>query len=74
MTELLEKAIAAVRGLDAAEQDRIADAMLSLAALDEPEDIDPAHAPDVLQGLAEADRGEFASDEEVAAIFARFGR
>ena len=24
-------------------------------------------------GLAEADRGEFASDEEVAAVFAKFG-
>jgi predicted transcriptional regulator len=27
---------------------------------------------DILQGLAEADRGEFATDEEVAAAFAPF--
>jgi predicted transcriptional regulator len=72
MTELLDKAIAAVRVLDSAEQNRIAEAMLSLAAKDEPEDVDPEHLSDILQGLAEAERGEFVSDEEVAAIFARF--
>ncbi len=74
MTELLDRAIASVRNLDPEEQDRIASAMLSLVDEDEPEEIDPEHLPGVLQGLAEADRGEFASDEEVAAVFRNFGR
>lgn len=38
----------------------------------DPEEIDPAHMIAVLEGLAQAKRGEFASDEEVAAAFRRF--
>lgn len=71
MTELLDRAIASVRNLDPEEQDRIASAMLSLVDEDEPEEIDPEHLADVLASVAEADRGEFASDEEVRAIFDR---
>lgn len=74
MTERLDRAIASVRNLDPEAQDRIASAMLSLLDEDEPEEIDPEHLPGVLQGLAEAERGEFASDEEVAAAFRNFGR
>jgi hypothetical protein len=48
--------------------------MLVLAEKDaEPEDIDPAHLVDVLEGLAEAKRREFASEAEVEAAFRRFG-
>ncbi len=74
MTKLLDKALETVRGLPPASQDEIARAMLSLARMDEgePEEIDPDHLPDVLEGLAEASRGEFASDEEVAAAFRCF--
>lgn len=71
MTELLDRAIASVRNLDPEAQDRIASAMLSFVDEDEPEEIDPEHLPDLLASLAEADRGEFASDEEVGAIFER---
>lgn len=71
MTELLDRAIARVRVLDAPEQDRIAEAMLSLAGMDDPEEIDPRHLPDVSASLAEADRGEFATEEEVAELFRR---
>lgn len=71
MTERLDRAIASVRNLDPEAQDRIASAMLSLLDEDEPEEIDPEHLPDVLASLAEADRGEFASDEAVRAIFER---
>jgi hypothetical protein len=39
-----------------------------------PEDIDAAHLPAVLEGLAQADRREFASDAEVEAAFRRFDR
>jgi hypothetical protein len=38
----------------------------------EPEPIDPAHLPAVMEGLAQARRREFATDEEVEAAFRRF--
>ncbi len=48
-------------------------AMLALAGDEQtPEDIDPAHLADVLEGLAEARRRQFASDAEVEAVFDRF--
>jgi DNA-binding TFAR19-related protein (PDSD5 family) len=75
MTKLLEKALAAVRQLPPDSQDEIARAMLNLAAEgEEPEEIDSAHLPDVLEGLAQAKRREFASDAEVEAAFRRFDR
>jgi hypothetical protein len=40
----------------------------------EPEEIDPAHLADVLEGLAHAKRREFSSDEEVEEAFRRFDR
>jgi hypothetical protein len=71
VTKLLEKAIKEVRKLPTGSQDEIARAMLQLAAQqDEPEAVDPAHLPTVLNGLAQAGLGEFASDVEVA--FRRF--
>ena len=38
----------------------------------EPEEIDPAHLPAVLEGLAQAKRWQFATDAEVEAPFRRF--
>lgn len=74
MTKLLEKALEAVRQLPPDSQDEIARAMLNLAHSEEPEEIDPAHLPDVLESLAQAKRREFASDAEVEAAFRRFDR
>jgi hypothetical protein len=37
------------------------------------EELDPAHLADVLESLAQAKRGEFASDAQVEAAFRRFG-
>ena len=74
MTKLLEKALEAVRQLPPDSQDEIARAMLNLANSEEPEAIDPAHLPDVLESLAQAKRREFASDAEVEAAFRRFDR
>jgi hypothetical protein len=75
MTKLLEQALEAVRRLPAESQDQIAHAMLALAGKDgEPESIDPAHLPDVLEGLAQARRRQFATDAEVEAAFRRFDR
>lgn len=75
MTKLLEKALEAVRRLPPDGQDEIALAILSLVSNEhEPEEIDPAHLPDVLESLAQARRGEFATDAEIEAAFRRFDR
>jgi hypothetical protein len=73
MTKLMEKALEVVRLLPPESQDEIAHAMLSLAGSDaEPEAIEPAHLPDVLESLAQAKRREFATDAQVEAAFRRF--
>jgi len=74
MTKLLEKALEAVRRLSPESQDEIARTILHLTAADkdELEKIDPAHLPDVLEGLAQAKRRQFATDAEVEAAFRRF--
>jgi DNA-binding TFAR19-related protein (PDSD5 family) len=75
MTKLLEQALEAVRRLLPDSQDEIARAMLQLAASGgEPEEIDAADLPAVLEGLAQAKRRQFASDAEVEAAFRRFER
>jgi hypothetical protein len=75
MTKLLEKALEAVRRLPPDDQDQIALAMLTLSGQEgEPEEIDPAHLPAVLEGLAQAKRRQFATDAEVEAGFRRFER
>jgi hypothetical protein len=75
MTKLLEEALEAVRRLPPGTQDEIARAMLTLAG-DEgpPEEIDAAHLPAVLEGLEQAKRRQFATDDEVEAAFRRFDR
>jgi hypothetical protein len=73
MTKLLEQALEAARRLPTDAQNEIARAMLALAGDDgEPEPIDPAHLPDVLESLAQAKRRQFATDAEVEATFRRF--
>ncbi len=73
MTELLEEAVAALRQLPAADQDAIARTLLRFT--DRPgasEEIEPEHRNAVLDGMGQADRGEFATDAEVAEAFRRF--
>jgi hypothetical protein len=72
MTKLLENAVETVRKLSADSQDDIARAMLELANESEPEDVDPADLPAVLEGLAQAKRGDYASAADVEAAFRRF--
>jgi len=75
MTKLLEMALEAVRRLPPDGQDEIARAMLELASGGgEPEPMEPAHLPAVLEGLAQAKRRQFATDAEVEAAFRRFDR
>jgi hypothetical protein len=75
MIELLEQALEAVRRLPPDAQNEIARAMLALAGDEgEPEPIDPANLPDVLESLAQAKRRQFATDTEIEAAFRRFDR
>jgi len=75
MTKLLEQALEAVRRLPPKSQDEIARTMLHLATSDgAPEAVAPAHLAAVLEGLAQAQRREFASDTEVEEAFRRFDR
>lgn len=75
MTKLLEKALEVVRRLPPDSQDEIARAILMLSGDEgEPEEVDPARLPALLAGLAQAERREFASDDEIEAAFRRFER
>jgi hypothetical protein len=72
MTKLLDKAIAKARGLSGEEQDVLAVHMLNeIDALNEPLDEETRAA--IQQGLEQARRGEFASDEDVEALWKKFG-
>ena len=71
MSKLLDQAVETVRALPPNEQDEIAMAMLALAGA-EPEPIDPAHLPAILEGLAQARRRDYASGAEVEAAIRRF--
>jgi hypothetical protein len=75
MTKLLEQAIEVVRRLPADSQDDIARTILRLAGGGlEAEPVDPTHLAAILEGLTQAKRREFATDDEVEAAFRRFDR
>jgi hypothetical protein len=73
MTKLLDEALEAVRRLHPSSRDEIAQAMLALAGdVGDLEEIDPAHLSATLEGVAQAKRRQFATDDEVEAAFRRF--
>lgn len=76
MTRLLEEALEAVRKLSPDAQDAVAKVMMLAIAEDgeHPEDWPAEHAGAIREGLDQLDRGEFASDERVAAAWRRFDR
>lgn len=75
MTKLLEEALDAVRALPDDAQDAIARVMmLAIPHDDEPEYIPAEHLAAVMEGLAQAERGEFASDAQMAEVWKRFDR
>ena len=71
MTKLLEKAIAAVRKLAPERQDEVAGMILSVSS-DTPLELTAEELKAVEAGLADADAGRFATDEEVETLFAKF--
>jgi hypothetical protein len=74
MTKLLDDAIDAARSLPPDEQDNLARIMLQLAAA-KPPVFELMLEEDAALALSEAQaaRGEFATDEEVRAVWAKFG-
>lgn len=75
MSKLLEDAISAVRRLPPSMQDEIARAMLVLAGNEDDEVyiLTPEERAAIAESDAEVERGEFVSDEEVRAVWAKFG-
>ena len=74
MTKMLEEAIKKVRELPEAEQNEAAEMLLSVAAKnDEPVHLDDETRAAVQEGLEQAERGEFVSNEDMAAFFRRHG-
>ncbi|HTG06657.1 MAG TPA: hypothetical protein VK635_21710 [Bradyrhizobium sp.] len=72
---MLEQAVEAVSTLPDDTQDELARILLQLAGVEQPSyELSPEEAADIDASLAEAERGEFATDEEVAAIWAKQGR
>ncbi len=75
MTKLLDQAIEAARRLPPGEQDDIARAIMQLAGADEasPVLLTPDERRAVANSKATAARDEFATDEEVRAVWAKRG-
>ena len=75
MTKLLERAIAKIRELPEQDQDALGAMILALA--DEPlqsvADLDDETRAAIREGLEQARRGEFATDDEIDAIWRRHG-
>lgn len=73
MTKLLEKGIEAMRDLPADRQDLAGELLLSLAANEPQFSLTAAQIEDLKLAIAEADRGEFATDQEMADTWKKFG-
>jgi predicted transcriptional regulator len=75
MTRLLDEAVATVSTLPEEVQDDVARIMLQLAGIEQPPYVlTPEEEADLDASIAEADRGEFATEEEIGAIRAKYGR
>jgi predicted transcriptional regulator len=74
MTKLLDEAFEAVRRLTPDQQDDIARAIFELAGSDltEPVPLSPEEQEAIARSKAAAARGEFATDEEMQAVWAKY--
>ena len=73
MTKLFEEGIQAVRELPADRQDMAGELLLALAASEPQYPLTAEQVEDLRLALEEADRGEFASEAEVAETWKKFG-
>ncbi len=74
MTELLDRALQSVRALPAAAQDALARILLELTGDDQsPVTLGAVDEASFEASFTEAERGEFATDDEIRAIWAKHG-
>ena len=73
MTKLLEQGLQAVRELSADRQDMAGELLLTLAAGDPQYGLTHEQIADLKLAVQEADRGEFASSDQVADAWKKFG-
>jgi len=75
MTKLLDQAVEAARNLSPEAQDEIAHIVLRLAGADDepPVPLTPEEQAAVAASKSAAARGEFATDEQVRAVWAKHG-
>ena len=74
MTKLFEQAVEAISVLPDDLQDELARALLQLAGVDQPlVELTPEEEAAIEESMAQTDRGEFASEEEIRAIWAKHG-
>jgi hypothetical protein len=74
MTKLLEEAVAKVRALSDVEQDRVATMLLDFADRGASDSqLTPEQVAEVELARQEAKQGLFASDDEMAGLWRRFG-
>ncbi len=74
MTKLLEQVIEKLRKLPEAEQDEAAELLLNLVARRyQPIELDADTRSAVEEGLAQVERGDVVSEEEMGAFFRRLG-
>ena len=74
MTKVLEDAIEKLRRLPEDRQAYVAEVLEQIAAAGSDIFVVPEeHRVAVLEGLSQADRGEFASDEEMASLWKKCG-
>jgi hypothetical protein len=75
MTKLLDKALEAVRLLPPDDQDKIARVIMQLAGSDLPAPVplSPEEREAIGHSKGAAARGEFATDEQVQAVWAKHG-
>ena len=74
MTDLMEKALAAVGRWPASRQDEAAEMLLALDRLGATYRASADELTAIDEALAQVERGEFSSDAEVEAAFQRFRR
>jgi predicted transcriptional regulator len=75
MTTLFDQAVETVRSLPAERQDEIARLLLEIAGEDNASvvQLTPDEEMSLDESMAQAARGEFATDEEIRAIWAKHG-
>jgi hypothetical protein len=72
MTKLFEQAVEAVRSLPPEVQDELARMLLQLAGSDQPPyKLSVEEEASLAESTAQADRGEFATDEQIRTIWAK---